>query len=253
MATACICNPVQDGGIADLPEDLQLEAAIRASLQQTELHSSGRCTEPVAVDSDDFVSISSGEEEVDDGGEGSEMEEDVSPEVENDSKTCNKDQPNIGHMSVPSSVQFSTGDIGTSDDVKVLTGKNHETLTRKRRSSCQDYDGDSAPPLRKVLRSSVGDSHTEELHTNTYSGKEKGKGAVSTNRKGKQRASSSTSAVSDVEKRLAAGELQKEDVSRLVIRLPDGSRIQKAFLCSGPLQVTTSTERHKTLFHLFLH
>ena len=223
-----------------MPEDLQLEAAIRASLQQIELHSSNRCTEPVAVDSDDFVSISSGEEGVDDGGEGSEMEEDVSPEIEDDSKTCKKeDKSSIGCTSVPSSVQSSTGDNCTSDDVKVLTGKNHETWTRKRRSSCQDYDGDSAPPLRKVLRSSVGESHAKGLQTNAYSGKEKG--AVSTNRKGKQRASSGASAVFDVEERLAAGELQKEDVSRLVIRLPDGARIQKAFLCNSPLQVTTLT------------
>lgn len=207
-----LCNPIQDGGIVDLSEDLQLEAAIRASLQQTELHSSGRCTEPVAVDSDDFVSISSGEEEVDEGREGSEMEEDEIQEIEVDSKTCK----NESHLnSVPISVQSLTSDNFTCDDVKVLTGKNHEALTRKRRSSCQEYEGDSAPPLRKVLRSSMG----EGLHTNAHSGKEKG--AVSNSRKGKQRASSGASAMLDVEERLAAGQLQKEDVSRLAIRLSD--------------------------------
>ena len=122
------------------------------------------------------------------------------------------------------------------DEKKKLPFTNHQAQKRKRRYSNHDRDVDLIPPLTKVVRSDCGEAETDGHHYNVPSGRAE-KGVVTNIRKGKQRASSV--AENSVEERLAAGLLQKEDISQLTFRLPDGTRIQKAFLCTSPLQVGT--------------
>lgn len=43
-----------------------------------------------------------------------------------------------------------------------------------------------------------------------------------------------------VEELLASGKIQQEEVSQILFRLPDGSRVQKSFLCNHPIRVSSS-------------
>lgn len=44
-----------------------------------------------------------------------------------------------------------------------------------------------------------------------------------------------------VEELLASGHLCKDEVSQILFRLPDGSRLQKSFLCNHPISVSITT------------
>ena len=40
-----------------------------------------------------------------------------------------------------------------------------------------------------------------------------------------------------VEEQIASGSISKDEVSQIVVRMPDGSRVQKSFVCHHPIKV----------------
>ena len=255
--------------MTDMSEEQQLEAAIRASLQSTAPKTARRHD---TADSDDFVSLSSDDEE----GEGvSEMEQDggTSESLVRTGLRCREVDSGSRHPLATSGTlsranhTTSSSDGGTAHHLTGV-GNNHDHLTnRKRKSAGDDFIDSCGPPLKKVLRSDATEIH---LHVKTRAaGRNSGfpratlptttdltrselrpeKGTVRSSRKGKQRIESASGAaapvsssaavtVVSVEERLASGELQRVDVAQLVIRLPDGTRVQKAFLSSSPIEVS---------------
>ena len=214
--------------VIERSEEEQLETAIRASLRECRLLKSSHSQQN--GDSDEFISLSSGDEDL----EGDvNVEQDGEPlqcrvkvEVEPDSYSkckyssmlCNQTRANKAEL-------YSS----------VIREESRTPLnTRKRKGFNED------PPSRKFLRrSNFEDPCLAASRTSAGSNKDQSrtqKGKISSNwQKNKQRASASTKSV---EERLVLGEIQKSDVTQIVIRLPDGTRIQTTFLRSSPIKVS---------------
>ena len=231
-----------------MSEEQQLEAAIKASLQD---NSNRPRRKHPRTDSDEFISLSSGDEE-------DEEEERLSVSVmEHDGGSDRDTTDGLSKLHVEHTSHYSeaalsststtntcsTVSIGGCSTTSYTTVSEH-LQSRKRKSLCNDGD-EFTSPVRKMPRSGTANLHedtciqtagSESSALDTVELKPK-KGAVSSQRKGKQKAPSSTSIVT-VEEKLQSGELQKVDVSQVVIRLPDGVRIQKAFLCNNPIMVS---------------
>ena len=43
-----------------------------------------------------------------------------------------------------------------------------------------------------------------------------------------------------VEEQIASGSISKDEVSQIVVRMPEGSRVQKSFICHHPIEVRPS-------------
>lgn len=205
-------------GLADMSEEEQLQAAIRASLREIEPEPPSDPRE--ACESDEFVSLSSSEEEDDVDGV---MEEEVAH-----SHTLSMSQHTVAGT-VSDYVDLDVSQLRSGTDRQyssTVTESKIPHLTRKRKLSA-DNESTNTPPVKLVCSS---------IHSNTLSQSQfkTEKGAVRNHSKGKQRAVSSGVRTS-VEERLKSGELQKTDVSRVLIRLPDGSRLEKAFMRSSPI------------------
>ena len=229
-------SPLQDSAdITDLPEDVQLEAAIKASLQQSEQQPIA-AIEAALTDNDDLISISSGQNDAE-----SEVGSDINEGTVISENKEDRVTRSVGRMSMRDVHSFwsQNNDYASNSTVEEKTKlplANHHAQKRKRRYSNLDHDVDLVAPLKKVVHSDCGETETDGHHYNVSSGRAE-KGVVTNIRKGKQRASSL--AENSLKERLAAGLLQKEDISQLTFRLPDGTRIQKAFLCTSSLQVGT--------------
>ena len=226
-----------------MSEEEQLQAAIRASLREAEPKHSSSCQHD--CDSDEFVSLSS-ENEEDDGL--------VAVECDREKEgTCTTDGLSRLSESVCTDTNLSSNYTLSCHEPSCsrteliseppLEGK-HKYLSRKRKSSCDNER--VSPPLKKMVCRSIANT-SDDLWTGRNEPAVSGgsnlsdttlrpkKGSEGSHKKGKQKAASS--AVS-VEERLKSGELQKADVSQVVIRFPDGTRTQKAFLSNSPIEVS---------------
>lgn len=227
-----------------MSEEQQLEAAIKASLQDNSNRPRRRHPR---TDSDEFISLSSGDEEEDE-------EERLSLSVMEHDGGSERDttdglsQLHVEHSSLYSEPLRSTTNTCSTVSIggsgTTCTTVSEHLQSRKRKAMCNDGD-EFTSPVRKMPRSGIANScedtcirtaGSESSTVDTVELKPK-KGAVSSQRKGKQKAPSATSLIT-VEDKLQSGELKKVDVSQVVIRLPDGVRIQKAFLCNNPIMVS---------------
>ena len=250
----------QDDGIADMSEEQQLEAAIRASLQ----YKPKKCNHEHIVDSDEFVSLSSGDEEEEEGGVVvSEMEEGDGDSMDGPTKSELVSKTSLtgeglslfsATNTTGSTANRTNSSSGSSHSTVVSEGYfRHSNASSRKRKSSNDVNDDSSLPVKKMARSDLTNTHkhlqTDETRLcelpdlksseHPHNQLRHEKGSVSSCRKGKQRVTSSwTASTVSVEDRLKSGELQRVDVSQVVIRLPDGVRIQKAFLCNSPIAVS---------------
>ena len=211
-----------------MSEEEQLQAAIRASLRDIE--PSPHSNDQQNRDSDEYISLS--DEEGDGDGMMEEDDERVSEKYSNDRL------PIPGHTMVEINRTSQYVDSGVNcDPTRLNTGTNSTTVVsgnenphmnrRKRKFSCDDEDMNT-PPVKMACRTVSSQPNQEQLKTE--------KGAIRNRGKGKQRAVNIT--LSSVEERLKSGELQKIDVSYVVIRLPDGSRMEKVFMRNSPIAVS---------------
>ena len=246
----------------ELSEQSQLEAAIQASLQ--DCHPASDATkrrskyELVFSDSeDDPLSLSSDAvsdmDETDEGWMGSANVVD--------------DAVGLAHTSTSNSL---TPLNSASSTVKlkqcersVLEGDVEESqpeLSRKKRKRTSSHLSIQYENPRKVLRSNT--SKNNDIHypvrrsqnqwNSACSKSQESLGSQQRSKNQKKKtfangaqeqtglnSSSNTTSVAciDVEKLLETGAIRKDEVSHLLFRLPDGTRLQKTFICSHPIKV----------------
>ena len=218
-----------------MSEEQQLEAAIKASLLHTEKEHSSLKHHPTESEDFDFVSLSSGEEDM---VSDFEMEQDKDTDIH--PWTTAQDTLNVRESQLPREqhvAMFSTNS-------NFINKTSHELPSRKRKSD--ELASEANLPVRKMLHNST--AEPQLVNKSAALARHRGgqKGAVSVSRKGKQRARSVSSALTSVEERLAAGDLQQKDVSQLIFRLPDGTRLKKTFLSNSALQVSSNNYYNTT-------
>ena len=235
LSRICTFTLTQDmKGLAELTEEEQLEAAINASLQES--RPATRDVSQENGDSDEFISLGSSDDDEMDGCGTSEMEQEVVKAKEKRSSPM--------HLTTRCNPDFHSNFIRTElrdtaqDQNYFSKSTAKDELSYRKRKSTDECVG---MPSRKMSRSSniqkpqdvaisvpvKGSKQTDDL-----SRKGKGKGSVVSGQgkgKGKKPVS--------VEEQLESGTLHKAEVSRILIRLPNGSRLHKAFLSNSPIKV----------------
>ena len=253
----------------DESEESQLEAAIRASLEQAQAPSSHPLTFSVSDSEDELYCPSTG---------GSDMEAEFdtccvvpqygTPESrsweETDSVTVLsstnvriKKRDEVSSCDEGACVVRQSGSVNSqlSPRIKVkdctvdVIPVTVENLSRKRKSS-EDGSGELVEKARRI-------DHLESMkHTMLRTDDSKPerqthfqKGQRSNSSKGKGRArvqhsqtDSAAIVVDSTEDQLASGAIEKDSVTQLLFRLPDGTRLQKAFVCHHPIQVGTRVQ-----------
>lgn len=239
-----MCNYLWlQNSVINLSEESQLEAAIKASLQEVCPQATERQTIVFSDDSDvDYIS--------------------VSPDGETDSQETISTLPGAKTIGQPSQAPGGIdGDDRTKDSADPASSYNYDYKThiksRKRLSS--NNEGDQDCPRKKAhtdvdpmcvaidnmeltqLVPSEGLVLKHSVDNRIFNGKgrkgKKGKG------KGKAKAEetdpvSRENYVDTVEELLASGDIHKDEVSQILFRLPDGTRLQKCFLSKHPISVS---------------
>ena len=129
-----------------------------------------------------------------------------------------------------------------------------QTRRNRKRTSSPSSSQDECP--RKVPRSNTTDSISDGSHHSaaiSHSSTCRSNGPVKAQspRKSKRNKQNNadddeqqqmlSSDTTDVEKLLETGAIGKDEVSHILFRLPDGTRLQKAFICSHPIKVISNT------------
>lgn len=255
---------IQDS-VADLSEESQIEAAIKASLQEAisddKAGKTNSTTKYHLVFSDDSeeecITVSSDEATC------SDMDTDIgsSQPVQLSSKRTKKScvktddsySPTCSTTTVPLLNNTDNDDVVElkSSDIKFnkQNTSSHKRHNRKRHLSSRSVNS----PLgsaSKVLRIDDSDEDEESTHHTvnaaeaTCNSNSKGKSSMSRirtkARKGTTESGHSAwnSNETNIEELLASGLVKKEDLAHIVFRLPDGTRIQKAFISIHPIKVS---------------
>ena len=194
-----------------MTEDEQLQAAIKASLEDT----TNSDIPKQNGDSDEFVSLSSGED-------GEAVDSDVIEDAyskEMNLSTGTRNKPSGTHFT-PSKKSSNASDMHKS---------NRNLHSRKRKSSDDEGSGVCAAKMPRSSTFQVSEGTLEQHHLYTPPKK----GHINNPCKGKERAALKCS----LEEQLQSGELCISEVSKVVVRLPDGTRVQKDFLSNSPVKV----------------
>ena len=300
--------------IVDQSEESQIEAAIRASLQEAEerdRRGKQQTTIDLTDDSDECVSISS---------EDSDIEVDFShgrntEDIDNGAVKSLQDLSNVNNLTA--AMKLSAKSELNSDSVWRLTRQQMKKRTEgipqgksevgdisslepciqndslaqnsgvklkspfsmdvnvsdsgisRKRKYAEEVDEEEGAQLRKWAR---GDNHREaqtdkvvaddskRLKTEQNRKSEQSQKTERT-RRGKGRVGAavkqkgmSTVQVSDgtgnclsVEEQVASGSVSKDEVSQIVIRMPNGSRVQKSFICHHPIEVRPAFSECKSV------
>ena len=212
--------------IVDECEESQLEAAIRASLAETQatskpyylVDSDDQCSPVVSSDESDEVVCGRRRRKARGGGIHSSSSEDE-----------RVTSPFAHH--IPSNVSL---DPLVGDNQSSSAG--HRERGKKRHCSFETNGELPRKLLKQIVSSRLDDTTSEQCES-------------AVGRKGKERAGSSgvakkTKAVpllpgQTLEEQLASGAVSASDVAVLLVRLPDGTRVEKAFNRTHPIQVRT--------------
>ncbi|CAI8008085.1 UBX domain-containing protein 7 [Geodia barretti] len=218
--------------VAELSEKEQLEAAIKASLHESRPET--RDFPQENGDSDEFISFDSGDEEEMDQCEPSKMERDVVK----DGAASSIDV--TAHPDPEFNSTFAKAQLrDTARDQNYFSASpfKDELLNiryRKRKSSFAEC---VSMPLKKMPRSSTMQEQQEVKHSGNVVTVKVSELAHSLSCKGKGKSSVSKGKTPlSVEEQLESGKLLKAEVSRILIRLPNGSRLHKAFLSNSPIK-----------------
>lgn len=230
--------------IINLSEESQLEAAITASLQESEPQNSDNHTIIFSDDSDtDYISLSPGRKTED--------------------PPCSlSDVRSVGKSSLHTEEMNSNDRNGTEaancfNGVACSSADNKSNKTRKRPSNNVDggWSGkkrrtDVDPVCTAMDNIELTRSLSEEesvVPKKPVNGKGRAKGGKGKGKAGggHQRGAATIVSMSEdtmrgcsVEELLTAGDICKGDISIILFRLPDGTRLQKTFLSNHPIRVS---------------
>lgn len=239
--------------LVDESEESQLEAAIRASLEQAQATSSSQPLTFTISDSEDEYYCRSSDMEAESDAccvvphcgtlETKSWEETDSVTVLSSTNMCNnRIAEGSSHVAVHQSGAVNSQvspQIRVKDCTVDITPVVVDKPSRKRKAS-----GVELHVPRKALREDHLESvqqtvlQTDESTLSRQTRAQKGRRSNASKGKGKAKVENSESAVvvDSAEDQLASGAIGMESVTQLLIRLPDGSRLQKAFICHHPIQ-----------------
>lgn len=249
--------------VVELSEQSQLEAAIQASLQdcQSSANAVNRSSKYELVfsesesDENDVISLSSDAKfDVDeaDGGWMGTTDVDLHSDSDTQAHTSSKevessvvaDSPVMVSVAADSEVRVKPIYIHDNDPLLQRdSGESRpkQTMNRKRNSSQTSLESEHP---RKVLRASSSKMSECSLGRlqRVKSKRSRDPVAKQSPKKNSEQSQNSTTVnnngANSVEELLKCGSIGNHEVSYILFRLPDGSRLQKAFICSHPIKVT---------------
>lgn len=209
--------------VLNLSEESQLEAAIKASLLESKPHNADNHTLVFSDDSDtDYITLSPDKRE---------------------KMTVDSGVRSVGKSSAHTEGVSSGGRSGKVESANGVATR----MTRKRASNETDGEWARGKRMRTnidpvcVAIDNIELTHEDGLGESRVAINGRGKGGRRRKGKGKAKSCNIPEPTSkdcrSVEEMLAAGSISKEDVSLILFRLPDGTRLQKSFLCNHPVQV----------------
>ena len=206
--------------VINLSEESQLEAAIKASLLESKPHNDH--TLVFSDDSDtDYIALSPDKRE---------------------RKAVGSGVQSIGKSSAHTDGVSSGGRSESANGVATRrTRKRPSNDTDDERAGGKKMRTNIDPVCVAIDNIDLTPSVTEEDRLSGVAVNGRGKGRRGRGRKGKERHLTEPATGEDcrrsVEEMLAAGSISKGDVSVILFRLPDGTRLQQSFLCSHSVQV----------------
>ena len=257
--------------MVELSEKSQFEAAIQASLQDCQVPTK-KTTKYKLIFSDsdddddnDCVSFKSGGDsdmdDTDGGCIGIAHTVDVAGDADDPASTSFKWPLTTDSPAKPISLTVSSSDVNAKPIIdghgactSPLDGDKNSQLQRAGRNRKRESSPSSSQGLpRKVLRFNTtrdcdeGYCPMKRSQTNFLNSDPVKQQSSKKNKRSKHIVADGThpqqTSKSDtvtVEEQLEIGAVQKEEVSHILFRLPDGSRLQKAFICSHPIKVNIS-------------
>lgn len=231
----------------ELSEQSQLEAAIQASLHdcQASTNAVKKSSKYELVfsesesDENDVISLSSDAksdvDETDGGWMGTSTKEADSSVV--------ADSPVM--VSVDADCEVRVKPVDICDNDPLLQRGNEEprskqTVNRKRNSSQSSLESEHP---RKILKASSSKMSDYSLGRSQRVKSKRSRDPVVKQSPKKNHEQSQTlitinnNSTNSVEELLKSGSIRSHEVSHILFRLPDGSRLQKAFICSHPIKV----------------
>lgn len=248
--------------VVELSEQSQLEAAIQASLQdcQASANAVNRSSKYELVfsesesDENDVISLSSdARSDVDetDGGWMGTTDVDLHSDSDIQAHTSSKgvepyvvaDSSVMVSIDADSEVRMKPVDIHDNDPLLQRDNeesKSKQTRNRKRTSSQTSLVSEHPRKLLRASTSKMSESSSGRL-PRVKSKRSRDPVAKESPKENIEQSQTSTtvnnSDTNSVEELLRSGSIGNYEVSRILFRLPDGSRLQKAFICSHPIKV----------------
>lgn len=243
--------------VVELSEQSQLEAAIQASLHDCRASSTNamnRSSKYELVfsesesDENDAISLSSDARSDVDETDGGWMDTtNVDLHSDSDTQTCKEadsfvvpDSPVMVSIDADCEVRLKPVDIRDNDPILQRDSVESRPKNRKRNSSQSSLETERP---RKVLRSSATkmSDHSSGRSQGVKSKRSKDTVVKQLPKKNCELSQTlktlNNSSTSSVEELLKSGSVGSHEVSHILFRLPDGSRLQKAFICSHPIKV----------------
>lgn len=240
----------------ELSEQSQLEAAIQASLHDCQASTNAVNTSSKyelvfsesESDENDVVSLSSdSRSDIDeiDGGLMSTSNIDLHSDNDTQAHTSTKevdasvvtDSPVMASIDSDYEVRLKPVAIHDNDPLLQRDSKESRPRNRKRNSSQSSLESERP---RKVLKASSSNMSDYSLGRSQREKPKRSKDPAvkqSPKQKSQTLITINNSCSSSVEDLLRCGSIESREVSHILFRLPDGSRLQKAFICSHPIKV----------------
>ena len=263
---------VLQSSVVELSEQSQLEAAIQASLQDCPSPTKKTKYELIFSDSDDdgndHTSLNSGGvsdmDETDEGCMGGTDTVDIAGDPDVLASTSFKWTVTTDPPTKLTSLTATSCDINTkpvdSHGVSIDDVKNSQPQQIRKNRKLESSPSSSQEELpRKVLRSKDSDDcYSPVMRSQRKCSKSDPVKPQSPNKSkcnvgnGTQPQATLKSDTTTLEEQVVTGAIQRDEVSYILFRLPDGSRLQKAFVCSHPIKVNLFSQvrqshRHATV------
>lgn len=237
----------------ELSEQSQLEAAIQASLHDCQASTNAVKKYELVFsesesDENEVISLSSDAngdmDETDRGWMGTtdvdlHSDNDTQPHKEADSA----DSPVMVSVDADCEVRLKPIDIRDNDALLQRASEESRLKNRKRNSSQSSLESEHP---RKVLRANSSNMSDYSGERSQWIKSKRSKDPMVKQSPQKNYEQSQTlitinnNSTNSVEELLKSGSVGNHEVSHILFRLPDGSRLQKAFICSHPIKVIQS-------------
>ena len=229
---------IDNGTVKDLTKMNSLTAAMKLSAK-SELNSDG-----VWKSTRQQIKRTKGESEVGD-------ILSLDPSIENDSLAQNSGVK----LKSPFSMDINDSDSGVRrkrkyvEEVDEVEGAHLRKYARGDHQEVQT-DKDVADDSKRLKAKQNRKSEQSQRMERTRRGKGRVGAAVKQKGMSTVQVTDGAGSCFSVEEQIASGSISKDEVSQIVVRMPDGSRVQKSFVCHHPIEVRPSKSTTVLLLYL---